>query len=136
MAFEAANTLVPSAAMDPWQLARIQAVARGAFGVALMFAPGPIGRPWVGRDASRASSHVYSAAMGSRDVGLALGVLDAVNLRRGARPWLAASVLADSTDLLVTLRNRDRLPAFGVASVAVMAASSAVLGAWLRQQLD
>ncbi len=122
--------------MDPWQLARIQAVARGAFGVALAVAPGLTGSPWVGRDARRSTSHVYSAAMGSRDIGLALGVLDAVRMRRSVRPWLAAGVLADATDCLITLRHREALPAFGVASVAVMAASSAALGAWLRQKLD
>ena len=122
--------------MDAWRVARIHAATRAVLGAVLVAAPRPIGAVWVGRDARRTSSQVYSAALGSRDAALGLGLLNAVHEGRGARPWLAAGILADATDMLATLRRRDQLPVFGVATVGLMAGGSALLGAWLHRALD
>ena len=122
--------------MDAWRVARMHAAARAILGAALVAAPQPIGAAWVGRDARRPSSRVYSAAVGSRDAALGLGMLNAAFEGRGARPWIAAGIVADATDMLATLRRRDELPRFGVAAVGLMAGTSAALGAWLHRTLE
>ena len=121
--------------MDPRTVARVHAGGRVALGAALMTAPGVLGRLWVGRDARRPASHVYSGALGVRDLGVGLGVLATVDDARAARPWIAIGMLADAVDILVTVRHRRALPALGVASVGVMASGSVVVGAWLHRSL-
>jgi hypothetical protein len=121
--------------VDPRALAKQHALGRIAIGTALTGAPRLAARPWIGGAASAPGTQVVGAAMGARDVAIGLGALRALRARRGARPWIQAAVLADTVDLLATLRSRDDLPALGVAAVSAMAAGSAALGLWLQQRL-
>jgi len=122
--------------MDPATVARLHAASRIGLGAVLTVLPGVLGRMWVGRDARRPASHVYSVAVGARDLGLGLGLLATVDDARAARPWIAIGMLADAADLAVTLRHRASLPASGVASVGLMAGASVGLGAWLHREID
>ena len=122
--------------MDPWKALRIHAAGRAAIGAALVAAPRALGAVWVGADAARPSAAVYSGALGARDLGIGLGLLGASRAGHGTRPWIAAGMLGDAVDLAITVRHRGDLPAFGVASVGVLAGSSTALGAWLYRRLD
>jgi hypothetical protein len=79
---------------------------------------------------------VVTTALGARDVGLGLGTTWALAQGAGARPWIAAGVLADATDAIATVRGRARLPRLAVAGIALMAGGSAALGTWLQRELD
>jgi hypothetical protein len=122
--------------MDARTLARAQALGRIAFGAALLVAPGAVAGAWVGGPAERAGGRVLAVSMGARDLALGVGALRAVGRSDGAAAWIRAGVLADTADLVATLRERDELPAASVPGVAVLAAASAALGAWLQAVLD
>ena len=122
---------------SPSDLARAQGLGRVALGATLILAPRRITAPWIGkRDAGRTGTAVLAAAMGAREVGIGLGAVRAAGAGFGAKPWLAASVLADATDLVVTWRSRGKLPAAGVATLVAMAGGSTALGLWLSRELD
>jgi hypothetical protein len=120
--------------MDARTLARLHALGRVAVGGAYALAPGPAARAWVGADGP--GLDVLAIAFGARDAGIGLGVLRALREGHGARPWVAAGALADTADLVATLRARRDLPALAVAGVAALAAGSAALGALLARELD
>lgn len=122
--------------MDARTLARAQALGRIAFGAALIVAPGAVAGPWVGDPAERAGGRVLAVSMGARDLALGVGQLRAVGRSGGAAAWIRAGVLADTADLVATLRERDALPAVSVPGVAALAAASAALGAWLQAVVD
>jgi hypothetical protein len=121
--------------MDPRDLATQHALGRVGLGVAMVAVPRLIAQPWVGRAGAAPRTQVITAAMGARDVAIGLGTVRALRAGRGARPWLRAAALADTVDLLATLRARRDLPSFGVATVTAMAAGSAALSAWLHTRL-
>ena len=114
--------------MDLRSLARLHAAGRVAMGAALMLVPARIGGRWVGPAGERPEVQVITAALGARDVGLGAGVLVTLAQGSGARPWIAAGVVADATDLAATLRARSVLPPPAVVGVAVLAAGSAAFG--------
>ena len=122
--------------MDARTLARAQAVARSAFGVALTLAPRVTAAGWLGRDARRPGTQVALRALGARDLAIGLGAAYAASQGHGARPWLQAGTLADAVDLAATVRARQHLPPLAVAAVGAMAAGSAALGLWLSRELD
>ena len=122
---------------SPRDLARLQALGRVAAGVGLTFAPRVVTSGWVGsRDAGRTGTQVLASAMGARDLALGLGQVRAVGNGFGAPPWIAAGILADTTDLVATWRARDELSPVGVAGIAVLAGGSALLGLWLARSVD
>jgi hypothetical protein len=120
--------------VDARTIAQVHALGRTAVGAAYVLAPGLAARSWIRADS--AGIRVLAAAFGARDAGIGLGVLRAVREGTGARPWVRAGVLADTVDLVATLRARRELPALAVAGVAVIAAGSIAAGAWLERELD
>ena len=121
--------------MAPREVAQLHGAVRAALGAVLMAAPRLVGRSWVGSDARRASVQVYSGALGARDLGIGVGQLAVARSGQDVGPWIAAGMLADAADFAMTLRHRAALPAFGAASVALMAGGSVVVGAWLWRAL-
>jgi hypothetical protein len=121
--------------MSPRDLATQHALGRVGMGVAMVAVPRLVAQPWVGRAAAAPGAQVITAAMGARDLAIGLGTVRALRAGRGARPWLQAAALADTVDLVATLRARHDLPRFGVATVTALAAGSAVLSAWLYTRL-
>ncbi len=122
--------------MTARDVARAQAAARVAVGAVLVAAPELVGVPWIGRDARRPASHVYSAGLGVRDAALGAGVLAAASAGAPARPWVLAGMASDAVDLVATWRNRRSLPALGVVATVAFAGGSVALGAWLQGRLD
>jgi hypothetical protein len=121
--------------MDLRTLAFTHASGRIAAGAALALAPGRVGRAWVGRAGAAPGARVITTAMGARDAALGLGL--AAALRSGREPggWLRAAVLADTADLVATLRARDAVPPISLVAVGAIAAGSAALGVYLDRAL-
>lgn len=122
--------------MDARTLARLQALGRVAIGAALTVAPGRAGAGWIGDDAGRPATQVAITAFGARDLALGIGAAHAARQGYGAGPWLRAGALADTADLVATLRARDHLSPLAVAAVGSLAVGSALLGLWLSRELD
>ncbi len=122
--------------MDLPTIARTAAAARAAIGVALIAAPGPVGKRWLGDVSERRSAQLALSGLGGRDLALGLGTFWALSgRRRTPRPWLIASAGADTADLLATLRSREGLNTAAVIGTVAIAGGSAVLHAWLQSEL-
>ena len=123
--------------MDPATIARAAAAARAVIGVALLAAPGPAGKRWLGDVSEQPGGQVALAGLGARDIALGLGAYWALSgRRRTPRPWLIASAGADAADLLSTLRSRGGLNSAAFIGTVAIAGGSAVLHAWLQSELD
>ena len=122
--------------MDLATIARAAAGARTAIGIALLAAPGPVGKRWLGDVSEQPGAQVAIAGLGARDLALGLGTLWALGARkRRPRPWLVAGAGADAADLVSTLRSREGLNAAAVVGTAAIAGGSAALHAWLQSEL-
>jgi hypothetical protein len=122
--------------MDLPTIARAAAAARAAIGIALLAAPGPAARRWLGDVSDAPGAQVAIAGLGGRDLALGLGTLWALGGRkRRSRPWLVASAGADAADLVSTLRSRSGLSTAAVAGTVAVAGGSAALHAWLQSEL-
>lgn len=104
-------------------------VLRIAYGAALIAAPERLARRWLGPDAGRPPAQVPLRALGMREVLLHAGGL-ATAMRGGdVRPWLAASIAGDLTDIAVTLAGRDGLPPDAATATAAVAGGSVLVSA-------
>lgn len=126
-----------TAAMHLRSLSAALAAARIAFGSALLLAPGPFARPWIGRPADDPRTQVVSRGLGIRDVVLGVGGL--LSLRRpqagSARWWCAAQATSDTVDALATLAAGRSLPRGARLVCASVAAGSAAVG-WAAAAAD
>jgi hypothetical protein len=122
--------------MEIGTVAKLHAAGRVAVGGALTLLPGLAGPGWVGSAAEDPRAAVLSRALGVRDAAIGLGVLWTIEDVDAARPWLLACVAADTVDCLASLARRDVLPAAGHTAVPLVAAASALVGAWLAAALD
>jgi len=112
------------------------AANRVLFGIGYLIWPDRVGFGWIGRSARRPQTqvltriHVLTRALGAREEVLGLGALAA--LRNGgaaARPWFAAHLGADATDVAATLIARDDLPRSGFRFATAMAGASTAVAA-------
>ena len=104
---------------------------RVAYGVALIVAPGRLTVRWLGPDVARAPVKVPLRALGMREVLLHAGALAATLRGDSARPWLAASIAGDLTDIAATAAGRRELPEGAAPATALVAGGSALLSAAL-----
>jgi hypothetical protein len=122
--------------MELSTIARAAAAARVAIGVALLAAPGPAAKRWLGDVSERPGAQFAISGLGGRDLALGLGTLWALGGRkRSPRPWLVASGGADTADFVAALRSREGLSSAAVVATAAVAGGSAVLHAWLQSEL-
>jgi hypothetical protein len=122
--------------MDSDTIARLAASARVAIGAALLAAPGPVAKRWLGEISERPEAQVAVAGLGARDLVLGLGTLWSLGGRkRDPRPWLVGSGLADTADLLSAGRFRTGLSTPSLLATAALAGGSAALHAWLQSEL-
>lgn len=105
-------------------------VARVAIGAALMAAPPLATDRWLGRKGMTPAARLLARALGSRDLGIGAGALWSLSGRSPLHPWLVAGVLADSTDLIVTVLHRDDLPDTAVPLVLATAGVGVAMGAY------
>lgn len=102
---------------------------RVAYGVALVAAPERLARRWLGPDARRAPAQVPLRALGMREALLHAGGIVAVVRGGSVRPWFAASIAGDLTDIASTVAGRRELPDGAAAATAFVAGASALLSA-------
>ena len=122
--------------MDLPTIARAAAGARTAIGVALLAAPGPAAKRWLGDVSERPGAQVAIAGLGARDLILGAGTLWALSgRRRDPRPWLIGSAVADTTDLVSAVRSREGLTTASFVGTVAIAGGSAALFAWLQSEL-
>ena len=98
--------------MNPRLIAQLIAGGRVVIGLALVAKPALVTSRWVGDDeADRPGARVLGTGLGGRDVVVGAGTLAALSAGDGSvRPWLIGSVLADTVDLIGTLRSAGELP--------------------------
>ena len=122
--------------MDASTIARAAAGARAAIGIALLVAPGPAAKRWLGDVSEEPGTQVAISGLGGRDLAIGLGTLWALGGRKRApRAWLIASGGADLADLVGTLRSRRGLSTAAVVGTVAVAGGSAALHAWLQSEL-
>lgn len=109
---------------------------RIAIGVVSLLAPRMVGRAMTGREGSEGGTTLFARMVGARDFGLGLGTLIALHRDAPVRGWLEASALVDGIDTAACLLARDHLRARVFPGVVGLAATGALLSAWLARRLD
>ncbi|HEV7493117.1 hypothetical protein [Baekduia sp.] len=120
--------------------ARAAAVAvlglRVVYGVGLVAAPERLARRWLGPSAATPPTQVPLRALGAREAILHGGAIAAVLSGRPVRPWLAASIVGDLSDIASTVAGRGGLPGEAPAATAVVAGASAAISAVVALAVD
>lgn len=78
---------------------KLYAIGRIAFGVASLAAPAITGATLAGPGGALPDAQAFLRGMGSREIGLGLGLLAAIRTGGPVRRWVIAGLLADSGDL-------------------------------------
>jgi hypothetical protein len=116
--------------------AAVVLVLRVAYGVALIAAPGKLTLRWLGEGANDAPVQVPLRALGTREVALHTGALIALRTGRALRPWLAASIAGDLTDVIATAAGRRRLPPGSPLATLAVGGGSALVTLLLAGAVD
>jgi hypothetical protein len=113
-------------------------LARGriALGAVSLLAPGLVGRTITGREGSGGATRLFARMVGARDLGLGLGVLVALDRGAPVRGWLETSAVVDGIDAAACLLARHHIRPSVFPGAVGLAASGALLSAWLARQLD
>jgi hypothetical protein len=77
----------------------LYAIGRVLFGGAALAAPRSTGQLLAGDGGAAPDAQAFLRGMGGREIGLGLGLLVMIRGDRPVRPWLAAAVLADGSDI-------------------------------------
>jgi hypothetical protein len=116
-------------------LAAFISFVRLVFGVTFIAQPGIMERAWIGKLARVPGVQLLARAVGSRDLVLGIGGLQAVARDDGsARPWLAAGAVCDAVDFGATwaagraITREARRSVLAVASVFSLLSAAAALG--------
>ena len=107
---------------------------RIGFGVVSVLAPGIVGRTMTGR--SDGGMRLFVRMVGARDLGLGLGLLLALDRDAPTRRWLEASAVVDGIDAAACLLARNHLHPRVFPGTVGVAATGALLSAWLARQLN
>jgi hypothetical protein len=121
--------------MEPTDMAVGLGRGRIAIGVISLLAPRMVGRVIAGSAPSGGGTTLFARMVGARDIGLGLGVLIALDRGAPVRGWLEASALVDGLDAAACLLARDHIRTSMLPGVTGLAASGALLSAWLSRQL-
>lgn len=104
---------------------------RIAYGVSLIAAPHRLTRRWLGDVGREPGGSVSLRALGAREVALHGAALWAAWTGAPLRPWLAASIAGDLTDVAATASARRGLPDWSAAATVAVGGGSALLTAAL-----
>jgi hypothetical protein len=122
--------------MEATDLAVRLASGRVAIGLASLLAPGLVARTMTGSARAGGATSIFARMVGARDLALGLGALIALDRDAPVRGWLEASALVDGVDVAACLLARDQLRTRVLPGVVGLAATGALLSAWLARQLD
>src|ERR687896_2472715 len=111
-------------------LAGLISLGRLIFGVAFIAEPKLMEDGWIGKQARLPGAQLLTRAVGSRDLALGLGGLQALTRNDGsARPWLAAAAVCDAVDFGATWTAGRTIPRQARTGVLAIAGVSALLSA-------
>ena len=119
--------------MEPRDLAVNLARGRIAFGVVSLLAPGLVARAMTG--GSEGGTRLFVRLVGARDLGVGLGLQIALDREAPTRGWLEASAVVDGIDAAAFLLARPHLRPGVLPGTLGLAASGALLSAWLARAL-
>jgi len=123
--------------MDNSRIAALAVLGlRVAYGAGLVAAPEKLALRWLGPSASEPPTQVPLRALGVREAILHGGAIAAVLAGRPVRPWLAASIAGDLSDIASTVLGRDGLPDEAPVATAVVAGASAAISAAVAVAVD
>jgi len=122
--------------MEARDLAVSLARARIAFGVVSLLAPGVVARTMTGAGNSEGGTRLFVRMVGARDLGVGLGLQIALDRDAPTRGWLEASALVDGIDAAASVLARSHLRPSVFPGTLGLAATGALLSAWLARQLD
>jgi hypothetical protein len=122
--------------MEKRDLAVSLAGGRIAIGVASLLAPKLVGRTMTGPRGSEGLTPLFARMVGARDFGLGVGLLAALDRGAPVRGWLEASALVDGIDAAACLLAHDHLRRSVFPAAVGLAATGALLSAWLARGLD
>ena len=109
---------------------------RVSYGLALIAAPRRLALRWLGESANDAPVQVPLRGLGTREAVLHAGALVAVRNGAALRPWLAASIAGDLTDVIATAAGRRRLPPGSPLATLAVGGGSALVSAVLAGAVD
>ena len=109
---------------------------RVGYGAALMAVPERLTMRWLGPAVEHAPTQVPLRGLGAREVLLHAGGLAAALGGAPVRPWLAASVAGDVTDIVATVAGRRALPGGAAPATAAVAGASALLSVAVAAAVD
>ena len=110
------------------------ALGRIGFGAGLIAAPARVAGGWLAEDAGRPGTKVAVRGLGARDVALAAGLAMSARTGGAMRPWLAACIACDLSDIASTLGAE--LPARARWGTVALAGAAAGMGAALLASVD
>jgi hypothetical protein len=123
--------------MSPARTAAVGVAAvRILYGAALAAAPARTTRSWLGRDAASPAGSVALRALGAREVAIHAGAVAAALSGAAVRPWLAASIGGDCSDVLATFGARSGLPEGAAVKTLAVAGGSAALSLAVLAAVD
>jgi len=109
---------------------------RIAYGAALVAAPERLTRRWLGPATAGDPAQVALRGLGAREVLLHAGGLAATVRGDAVRPWLAASVAGDLSDIAATVAGRRGLPKGSAPATLAVAGASALISVAVAAVLD
>jgi hypothetical protein len=109
---------------------------RIAIGVVSLLAPGLVARTMTGRDGSGDGTSLFVSMVGARDFGLGLGMVSALDRGAPVGGWLEASALVDGIDVAACVLARHHIRTSVLPGAVGLAATGALLSAWLSRHLD
>ncbi|MFL5264788.1 MAG: hypothetical protein ACJ79L_20490 [Anaeromyxobacteraceae bacterium] len=109
---------------------------RVAYGAALIAAPARLTRRWLGSAVEGDPTRVALRGLGAREVLLHAGGLVATLRGDAVRPWLAASVAGDVSDIAATAAGRRGLPGGAAPATLAVAGASALLSVAVAAAVD
>jgi hypothetical protein len=111
-------------------------VLRISYGVGLLAAPRRLAVRWLGDAANDAAVQIPLRGLGTREVALHAGALLAVQRGTALRPWLAATIAGDLTDVIATAAGRRRLPPGSPLATVAVGGGSALVSLLLAGAVD
>jgi hypothetical protein len=122
--------------MEERDLALNLARGRIAFGVVSLLAPGLVARTMAGGGESEGGLRLFVRMVGARDLAVGLGLQIALNREAPTRGWLEASAVIDGIDAAACMLARHHLRRGVFPGILGLAATGALLSAWLARRLD
>lgn len=109
---------------------------RIAYGAGLIAAPTRLSARWLGPAAEAAPTQVPLRALGMRELIINAGAFAAALRGAPVRPWLAANVMGDLTDIAATIAGASDLPSAAPRLTVLAGGGTALAGAALALALD